>query len=317
MRRPTSALALIVAVVSIAGCATPTYKPVPDGYAGPTATLADSGVQVAKLEAHLYAAEQIDGRTVANAITATRDKTRGRGMVMNMEVPSRKVPAGAPIAVKVRARAQYTPGLAELTGSPREVVGTLTFTPEPDGVYAVNGQIGEASSSVWIEDRRTDQRVTDPITANHGTAGLASADDDAYCNKHIEECRHAKVLPQAAAEAEIGGMGMTCSSPYKLERDCSFWSGPERSVTLEARTLLIAGSKDGRAVVVMAPITMSATSNHFANVRYLSVKRWLGEQGIKVTRVRVVVTLGSILGYAMELDGDGYSLLAALPPAKS
>jgi hypothetical protein len=308
---------LCVLLGAIAGCATVVSQPLPDAYTGPTAILSDSGVHVAKLEAHLYAAEQIDGRAIDNAITATRAKTRGRGMVMFVEVPQRKVPAGAPITVKVRARAEYTPGLAQIAGDAREVGGTVTFTPEPDGVYAVNGIIGAGSSSVWIEDRRADRRVTDVVTATHANAGLASADDDAYCNKHIEECRDAKVLPEAAAEPAIGGIGMTCGSPYKLERDCSNWSGPTRQVTLEARTLQIAGSKDGRVVVVMSPDTMSSNSNHFANVRYVSVKQWLGEQGIKVTRVRAITTLGEILGYAMELDGDGYSLLAALPAAKS
>jgi hypothetical protein len=289
---------------------------VPAGYSGPTATLSDSGVRATPFEAHLYSAEAIDGRDIVNAIASTRasySSRYGPGEPLEVVLPSRKVPAGTRVVVSVHGRRKSQIS-SRASHDSRMVTGTLEFIPEPDGAYAVDGELGTVTSSIWIEDRKTGKRVTETVTrTRRNMAGVASREDDTWCNRHIAECSNAKVLPEASAEKPIRGWMLTCGAPHALERDCSYWHGATRVITLEERVVMIAGSRDGRRVFVMPPTFEVAYLNHFANVRYLSVKRWLGERGVRVTRVRAVVLTDSIAGYFMELDRDGYSLLAALP----
>lgn len=45
------------------------------------------------------------------------------------------------------------------------VEGVIQFTPAGGGDYVVKGELGKASSAVWIEDAVTGRRVTEKIVS--------------------------------------------------------------------------------------------------------------------------------------------------------
>ena len=52
---------------------------------------------------------------------------------------------------------------SQAAGTFFSVEGTVEFTPSPGGYYEVKGELKKEGSSVWIEDARTDERVTEKI----------------------------------------------------------------------------------------------------------------------------------------------------------
>lgn len=61
--------ALFVAIVLV-GCAT--YKPIPDGYTGPVASVTDSGRYEDGSKAQLFALTEIDSNRIMNSFWASR-----------------------------------------------------------------------------------------------------------------------------------------------------------------------------------------------------------------------------------------------------
>lgn len=140
----------------------------------------------------------------------------------------------------------------------------------------------------------------------------------------LQGCVSTPRVYDATKEESLNTLATTCSSPYQLTRDCSNMSGAMRKVKMGEVVLAVAGSDDGRVVMVMDPSAVShALSDFFLlnspthsqanNSGYYTLSQFLATKGVTVTRVRAMESLGNIDGYMLELDKDGYSLLEALP----
>lgn len=109
---------------------------------------------------------------------------------------------------------------------------------------------------------------------------------------------------------------LSCSYPVELERDCSTLFGPKREVELGGVSFKLAGSADGRHVLVMRLSNRAAATGRLdeeSRHAYLAVRDALREGGVGIVAVTPVEASGKRMGYLLELDRDGYDVLAASP----
>lgn len=157
----------IVAVFALAllsGCAA--YRPVPDGYAGPVATIADSGHSEDGSKAQLFALTDVDGHRIMNSFWASANASHGRGFALTVVISQRKVPARPMKATLKGSHATAAPIHAiasQLAGTYFSVEGAVDFSPKPNGKYVVKGELKKGASSIWIEDAETGQPVTEKV----------------------------------------------------------------------------------------------------------------------------------------------------------
>jgi hypothetical protein len=155
----------LAALVVVAGCAT--YKPVPDGYGGPTAILSDTGFPESGSKAQVFAATEIDGNRMHSSFGASASASYGKGASLTMQIVERYVPIRP---MKVTLRASHATGAPihaiamQMAGTYYSVEGVVDFEPKASGRYAVKGELKKEGSSVWIEDVTTGQPVTVKIT---------------------------------------------------------------------------------------------------------------------------------------------------------
>ncbi|MCY1169937.1 MAG: hypothetical protein V4455_14985 [Pseudomonadota bacterium] len=151
-------------LVTLFGCAS--YKPVPEGYAGPVAEVSDSGFSEDGSKAQLFVLSEVDGNRIANSFGASASASHGRGFALTTEIVQRQVPAKP---MKVGLRASHTTAApiqaiaSQIAGTFFSVEGVVDFSPQPDGKYIIKGELKKEGSSVWIEDANTQQPVTDKI----------------------------------------------------------------------------------------------------------------------------------------------------------
>lgn len=161
LRLLTSAFAL----AALAACAS--YQPVPEAYTGPTATVRDTGFAEDGSKAQMFALVAIDGNRIPNAFGESASASYGRGAALTPVFPKRQVKATPMRVTLLASHATGAPIQAlagQLAGTFYSVEGQVEFTPEPNGQYAVKGQLRKDRSSVWIEDVATGQPVTVVIT---------------------------------------------------------------------------------------------------------------------------------------------------------
>jgi hypothetical protein len=153
-----------LAVLALAGCAA--YKPIPDNYAGPIATVVDSGQTESLDKARIFSMTQIDGHDLTDSFETSHRASYGQGTVLHMTLTDHVVPAH-PMKVKLRgAHATGAPiheMASRIAGTFFEVEGVVDFNPEPDKTYTVVGALAKGDSSVWIEDAKTHQPVTEKL----------------------------------------------------------------------------------------------------------------------------------------------------------
>lgn len=153
-----------IAILFLAGCAS--YKPVPEGYAGPVATISDTGSSEDATKAQIFALVSVDGNPVPNSFGASRQASFNQGPFLNLRVVDRQVPA-QPMKVKIRASHATGAPIHEIAsraaGTFYAVEGEVDFKPEPNGRYLVKGELARKASSVWIEDAETNRRVTEKV----------------------------------------------------------------------------------------------------------------------------------------------------------
>jgi len=154
--------ALLFAVLS--GCAN--YKPVPEGYTGPVATVSDSGFSEDGSKAQLFVLSDVDGNRIATSIGASAQASQGRGFALTIDIIQRQVPA-KPMKVGLRAThitaAPIQAIASQMAGTFFSVEGAVDFSPKPNGKYVVKGELKKEGSSVWIEDSDTQLPVTEKI----------------------------------------------------------------------------------------------------------------------------------------------------------
>ncbi|MEO7886765.1 MAG: hypothetical protein ABI893_07295 [Polaromonas sp.] len=151
-------------LVALSGCAS--YKPVPEGYTGPVATVSDSGFAEDSRKAQLFVIDGVDGNRIANSFGASAGASYGRGFALTTSIVERQVPAKP---MKVALRASHTTAApihaiaSQMAGTFFSVEGVVDFTPQPNGKYVVKGELKKESSSVWIEDAETQLPVTEKV----------------------------------------------------------------------------------------------------------------------------------------------------------
>lgn len=155
------------AVLGVALTACATYEPVPQGYAGPTATVIDTGFSEDGTKAQLFALVAIDDNRIANAFGASANASYGRGASLTTVFPERSVQARP---MKVTLRASHATGApihamaSQLAGTFFSVEGSVDFSPQERRKYRVTGELKKEKSSVWIEDVDTGKPVTTMIS---------------------------------------------------------------------------------------------------------------------------------------------------------
>jgi hypothetical protein len=142
-------IAMSVVIAAMSGCAT--YNPIPDGYAGPRATLRDSVVAHSHSKADFFYVQEVDGHQIEDSRTKTLQVNYGRGMYMTPQVVERQIPARAS-SLKLVGRTEYAAPILTLTNTVYQVTGDVQFTPAADKVYVVKGELGENYSAVWLEE---------------------------------------------------------------------------------------------------------------------------------------------------------------------
>jgi hypothetical protein len=161
---PMKKVALFLMAFTLFGCAA--YKPVPDGYTGPVATIEDTGFSENATKAQLFVVSEIDGNKIDNALDASRDASYGQGLVLRTQLVKRQVPVRP---MKLKLLATHTTGapihalFSQAAGSFFSVEGVVDFTPESGGRYVVKGELKKEGSSVWLEDAKTNQLVTEKV----------------------------------------------------------------------------------------------------------------------------------------------------------
>jgi hypothetical protein len=127
------------------------YKPIPDGYTGPRATIKDSMLVHSSSKADFFYVEAVDGQDIENSRIRTLQVNYGRGINMTPEVLERQIPVRS-TNLKLVGRTEYGAPILALTNTVYQVKGDVQFTPEADKNYVVKGELGENYSAVWLEE---------------------------------------------------------------------------------------------------------------------------------------------------------------------
>jgi len=164
MNRTSKIASGLLVALALHGCAA--YKPVPDGYTGPVAEVADSGTPGDGKKSTAFALMEVDGNSIDNSFRASASASYGRGLALTTLYVARPVPAKP---MKVRLKGSHMTGapihamVSQMAGTFFSVEGVVDFTPAPGGRYVVMGELKKGASSVWIEDRATGLPVTGKI----------------------------------------------------------------------------------------------------------------------------------------------------------
>ncbi len=155
-----------VCSVVLAGCAT--YQHVPENYAGPVVTIADSAFALTSAKGMLFYVESIDGNPVRNARNATAQSSYGQGFRLTTGIAHRQVRV-VPMKLKIVGTHVTAAPIHELAsraaGEFFTVSGEVDFTPVAGRRYVVDGELTKQLASVWVRDAETGQPVTEKITA--------------------------------------------------------------------------------------------------------------------------------------------------------
>lgn len=154
----------LLVALALHGCAT--YKPVPEGYTGPVATVADSGIPGDGSKSQIFGLVEVDGKAIDTSFSASGPERSLWRSTLATRFISRSVPA-TPMKVKlVGSHITLAPIQAiasQMAGTFFSVSGTVDFRPVPGGNYIVKGELKKGASSIWIEDRATGLPVTERI----------------------------------------------------------------------------------------------------------------------------------------------------------
>jgi hypothetical protein len=157
-------LGICFLVIGFTGCAS--YDPAMQGYAGPTANIADSVQVRTESVANVFAVVEVNGRAVGNTFGASTQASRGQGFKLTAITVDREVPA-APVKLKLKAQpvtgAPIQAMAMQLAGTFHTVEGLVTLHAQQGSRYVVRGELKKDGASVWVEDAVTGQVVTEKV----------------------------------------------------------------------------------------------------------------------------------------------------------
>ena len=144
---------------------------------------------------------------------------------------------------------------------------------------------------------------------------------------HIVAAAGVTILTACGTTTTVKGTDMlnaawvTCERPYHLTQDCSGWTGAKREVCLGGKPVKVAATEDGKVVLVMDPHPLMDATLRGASLftydpqskgsyeSYNAVRSLFEAHRINVLEVRPMGSTGSIYGYFLVLQDDGYSVL--------
>jgi hypothetical protein len=147
------------AIATLAGCAT--YKPIPENYTGPIATVADSGQSEDSTKAQIFALSEIDGHGIRDSFGTSHQASYGQGALLRLAITERQVPAramkvkirgshatGAPMRTILRMAAALSASLTACVPPPTAYVTHPLQTIRPDQIVAAHPS-STPNSGLW------------------------------------------------------------------------------------------------------------------------------------------------------------------------
>lgn len=142
---------IIVFTLLLSACQSTT--PLPPPYTGPIAKVDDSFKSKGRSIADIFFIDKIDGKDMYDAAEATSNKTYGQGVNLRLQSVTHRLEIKEQ-TLHLKAHTLFAAPITYMfnSGSSFEVAGDITFTPEIDKHYIVNGSLSETHAAVWIED---------------------------------------------------------------------------------------------------------------------------------------------------------------------
>ncbi len=112
----------------------------------------------------------------------------------------------------------------------------------------------------------------------------------------------------------ISALRVSCKKPYKLDQDCSIWTGAKRTIKINEKEIKVAGSADGKIILVMD--NKIIPNNESVSCCFQLVKEKLAVNGVEIIKVTKLVFDKRDYGYILNLNNDGYSFLKNLTVEK-
>lgn len=110
--------------------------------------------------------------------------------------------------------------------------------------------------------------------------------------------------------SNVSGATATCSNPYPLTQSCNIWSGASRRIDVGGQKLKIAGSADGKIILIRdAAILPKNSVSSRGSAQYDAVKAALQASGVHILKQRDMVSAGKTVGFFLETNGNAYSAL--------
>ena len=130
--------------------------------------MSDSGFAESGTKAQIFGVTEVDGTPIRTSFGATAGASSGQGFSITTRYLSRPVPA-KPLKLKLKGSHQTGAPIhaifSQAAGSFISVELTIEFTPAPEGLYVVKGELKKEGSTLWIEDAVTGKAVKQRFTA--------------------------------------------------------------------------------------------------------------------------------------------------------
>jgi len=206
-------------------------------------------------------------------------------------------------------------------------------------VYDINAGRVVMKRSVTSDSYFKESRTVEEFSANDAEtfrADILSAADGlslriaSEFDADLDEAARVKT----GFDGVVSSMSMTCKSPYLLQQDCSALSGPKRKIVLDGHKAKIAGSDNGRVVVILHiqqvfepqekenndsgeidPFADPFEGTNRMHTKELNksgleaVKARLEQNGLEILQLFRVAAPARDIGFILVLNGDGYSVL--------
>ncbi len=117
-----------------------------------------------------------------------------------------------------------------------------------------------------------------------------------------------KIVSDAEGVPFVDAIAMTCHEPYELTQDCGPVIGPAAKLKIDGVDMKIAGSEDGKLIVLRAGSVFDRRGEG-ANDAYRLVQRVLSEHQIQVTSLVPLVSANILKGYVITTDVPAYEVL--------
>ncbi|NVJ51382.1 MAG: hypothetical protein HWE13_15650 [Gammaproteobacteria bacterium] len=145
-------LTWLVSFLLLSGCVT-LYQPVPEGYTGTIAQVADSYNNLTNSYADYFELNKVDGKAIKGSFAETRSRNYGRGMAFDPYMVSRPLPTKEQTLTLIAYRF-YSTDFESMLSDNYMIRHTFTFTPKANEHYRVSGEVTSEQSSVWLEDSK-------------------------------------------------------------------------------------------------------------------------------------------------------------------